>query len=223
MAQEHGTTLEKALTSYTGMEAKLREDVVAGLDTIVNNLRLTTPDGQPIGLRDISYHVLSQSPEQLRQLQQGNQQTAAAQQIGALHQEIQGLKQALQQWQTAQQFTYTRSAVDQFADSHPRFDEIGEAVNQELKLGFDLETAYRRAELLHPATQADQTRTTSAQTRPADRSISGAPDGGPANGHADRTPRKNGPAPSRRECHSARDQSRQWRALGLKPCGGLNA
>jgi len=194
MAQEHGTTLEKALDNYTSMESKLREDPVAGLDVIVNNLGLRTPDGQAIGLRDIAYHVLSQSPEQLRQLQMGNQQSAASQQIGALHQEIAGLKSVLQEMHTRQQFTYTRSAVDQFADSHPRFDELGAAIEQELKLGFDLDTAYRRAELLRPAAHAPQTRTTPAQTRPADKSIAGAPDVAPSNGASrpktpSRTPR----------------------------------
>jgi hypothetical protein len=179
MAQQHGTTLERALHNYTSMEQKLRQDVVGGLDVIVNNLGMKSPDGQPIGLRDIAYHVLSQSPEQLRQVQMGNTQTAAGQQIGALHQEIEGLKSQLYQMHTAQQFSYTRAQVDQFAASHPRFDEIGAQIKNELDLGYDLETAYRRAELLQPATHAAQTReaTPSAQTRPADRSISGSPGG----------------------------------------------
>jgi len=182
MAAQHGTTLERALHNYTSMEQKLRADVVGGLDVIVNNLGLTDPQtGQRIGLRDIAYHVLSQSPEQLKQLQMGNQQSAAGQQIGALHQEIAGLKNALHQMHTQQQFAYTRSQVDQFAASHPRFDELGTLIEQELQLGFDLETAYRRAERLQPsATQAAQTRETapSAQTRPpADKSISGSPGG----------------------------------------------
>jgi hypothetical protein len=181
MAAQHGTTLERALHNYTSMEQKLRADVVGGLDVIVNNLGLTDPQtGQRIGLRDIAYHVLSQSPEQLKQLQMGNQQSAAGQQIGALHQEIAGLKNALHQMHTQQQFAYTRSQVDNFAASHPRFDELGTLIEQELQLGFDLETAYRRAERLQPATQAAQTRETtpSAQTRPpADKSISGSPGG----------------------------------------------
>jgi len=182
MAAQHGTTLERALHNYTSMEQKLRADVVGGLDVIVNNLGLTDPQtGQRIGLRDIAYHVLSQSPEQLKQLQMGNQQSAAGQQIGALHQEIAGLKSALHQMHTQQQFVYTRAQVDQFAASHPRFDELGALIEQELQLGFDLETAYRRAERLQPtATQAAQTRETtpSAQTRtPADKSISGSPGG----------------------------------------------
>jgi len=175
MAQEHGTTLEQALTNYTSMEQKLRSDVIGGLDVIVNNLGLKAANGAKLGLRDIAYHVLQQSPEQLRLIQQSNAQQAQTSQIGALHQEIAGLKSTLQQWQTAQQFTYTRSQVDQFADRHPRFDELGVLIENELKLGFDLETAYRRAELLQPATQAPQTRTPAAQTRIADKSISGSP------------------------------------------------
>jgi hypothetical protein len=197
MAQQHGTTLDRALHNYTSMEQKLRADPIGGLDVIVNNLGLQSPDGQRITLRDVAYHVLSQSPEALKQVQQGNAVTAQSQQLGALHQEIAGLKNHLHQMHNAQKFNYTRSAVDQFAVSHPRFDELGKLIEYELRLGFDLETAYRRAELLYPASHADQTRTTtpSAQTRTKDRSISGAPDVTPSNGAS---PRK-GPPPSRRE------------------------
>ena len=44
--------------------------------------------------------------------------------------------------------------------AHPRFDELGDLIEHELKFGFDLETAYRRAELTSPGTHAAQTRTT---------------------------------------------------------------
>ena len=192
MAQQHGTTLEKALNNYTGIEQKLRADPLAGLETIVYNLGLTDPQsGKRIDLRDIAYTVLSQSPEQLQQLKMGNQQTAASQQIGALHQEIAGLKNYLGQMHNQQQFASKRSQVDQFAATHPRIDEhvFGTVVANELKLGFDLDTAYRRAELLVPATHAAQTGTTSAQTRPVDRSIHGNPDVAPSNG-ASRRPQK---------------------------------
>ena len=196
MAQQHGTTLEQALQNYTTIEQKLRADPIAGLDQIVNNLGLKDPKtGQKIGLRDIAHYVLNSSPEQLRQVQQGNQQQAAAHQIGALYNEITGLKQAVQQMHTAQQFTHVRSALDIFADTHPRLDELGVPIEQELKLGFDLETAYRRAELLYPATHAAQTRNPPAQTRQTDRSISGNPDVAPSNGAS----RKQKPSGSPRE------------------------
>ena len=181
MAQQHGTTLVQALDNYVGMEQMLRKDPVAGFDLIAHNLGLKTQDGDPIGFRDIAYHVLSQTPDQLRSLQQGNTVNATQHQIGALHQQVAGLTNALQQMQYNQQYTTTLSAIDGFAESHPRFDELAATIDQELKGGYDLETAYRRAELLNPTTQAAQTRTASAQTRTPDRSISGAP-GGSANG-----------------------------------------
>ena len=196
MAQQHGTTLQKALNNYVGIENKLRADPVAGLDVIVNNLNLRGTNGEKLTLRDVAYHVLSQSPEQLALLQHGNQQQAASQQIGALHQEITGLKQSVQQMHNQLQLAHTVSEVDQFAATHPRLDELGEPIKKELEFGFDLETAYQRAELLHPATQAAQTRTTPAQTRElTDRSIHGSPDVAPSNGasrrpkEASRTPR----------------------------------
>jgi hypothetical protein len=196
MALQHGTTLEQALHNYTTIENKLRQDPIAGLDQIVNNLGLKDPKtGQKIGLRDIAHYVLNSSPEQLRQVQQGNQQQAAAHQIGALYNEITGLKQAVQQMHTQQQFTHVRSALDIFADTHPRLDELGVPIEQELKLGFDLETAYRRAELLYPATHAAQTRDPPAQTRQTDRSISGNPGVAPSNGAS----RKQKPSGSPRE------------------------
>jgi hypothetical protein len=90
MAQDYGTTLEQALINYTSMEQKLRADPIAGLDVIVNNLGLKAPNGQKLTFRDIAYHVLNQSPEQIKSLQISNAQSAASQQIGALHQEIAG-------------------------------------------------------------------------------------------------------------------------------------
>jgi hypothetical protein len=127
----------------------------------------------------------------------GNQQTATGHQIGALHQEIVGLKNAMNQMHNAQQFTYTRSQVDQFADSHSRFDELGTQIQRELEFGFDLESAYRRAELLNPATHAAQTGAPAAQTRaPADRSISGSPGGVTGSNPA---PRRNEKPVGRRE------------------------
>lgn len=178
MATQHGTTLDRALNNYVSMEQKLRADPIAGLDLIVNNLNLRTSDGRKLDLRDVAYHVLSQSPDQLRMTQQQNQVGAANHQIGQLHQTVETLAQTVQQMQYAQQFGQTRSAVDQFADQHPRFDELGDLIEQELRYGFSLEQAYQRAELLRPSTRAAQTRDNpSAQTRNDDRSISGAPGG----------------------------------------------
>lgn len=195
MATEHGTTLARALGNYVSMEQKLRTDLVGGLDVIVNNLNLKTSDGQRIGLRDVAYHILNQSPDQHRILQQQNATQASQHQIGALHQTVSTLAQSVQQMQYGIQFGQTRSAVDQFADTHPGFDELGDLIEQELHFGFGLEEAYQRAARLRPPkTQAAQTRTAPAQTR-SDKSIHGAPETGPSDGQR----RKDGKQIGRRE------------------------
>jgi len=196
LSTAHGTTLDRALSNYVGMEQKLRSDPVGGLDMIVNNLNLQTPDGQRISLRDIAYHVLSQTPDQQKVLQTQNQTSALSHQLGQVHQQNQHLAQRLDQMQYAQQFSYTRSEVDRFAETHPRFDELGDLIEYELKFGHDLETAYRRADLLRP-THAPQTRTPAAQTRAPDRSISGAPESVSASG-GERRQRKPGEKPASR-------------------------
>ena len=193
MAQQHGTTLQRALSNYVSMEQKLREDAIGGLDIIVSNLNLRGQDGRKLGLRDVAYYVLNQDPAQHKLMQTQHTTQAASHQIGQLHQMVQGLAQNVQQMHAERQFVHTRSAVDQFADTHPRFDELGGLIEQELRLGFDLEQAYQRAErLAGPPTHAAQTRDPSAQTR--SRSIAGAPEG-PSNG----TGRRNGKPPERRE------------------------
>jgi hypothetical protein len=196
MAREHGTTLERALHNYTSMEAKLRADPIGGLDVIIANLNLRTPDGQRLGLRDIAWHVLNQTPEQHQLVQSQNAQGALAEQLAQVRQRQQALEYHQAQMHHAQQFAHMRGQVDRFAETHPRLDELGTLIEHELRLGFDLPTAYRRADLLHPAghaTHAAQTRTAPAQTR-IDRSLTGAPDsslnGGPRRQKPSATPRE---------------------------------
>lgn len=194
MAQQHGTTLQKALGNYVGIEQMLRKDPIAAFETIVSNLNLHTDDGRKLGFRDIAYYALNQSPEAHKLIQAQNEQRAQNHQIGQLHQQQQRLAQEQQRMQYERQFTYTRSALDQYAETHPRLDELGDLIQRELALGFTLDQAYERANLLRPPTQADQTRTgTSAQTR-SDKSIHGAP-AGPSNG----TGRRSDYKPSRSE------------------------
>jgi hypothetical protein len=190
MAKQQGTTLHRALSNYVSMEQKLRSDVVGGLDIIVSNLNLRTPDGQKLTLADIAHHVLSRSPDQHKLMQAQNAQAAQSQQIGQLHQMVRELAKATNQMQYERQFTNTRSQLDRYADdgAHPRFDELSDLILQEINAGHDLETAYQRANLLRPATAA-QTRTNAhgnnngaAQSRPVDKSISGAPSAASSNG-----------------------------------------
>jgi len=177
MAREHGTTLQRALDNYTTMEKKLRADPFGGFDVITHNLNLRSPDGQKLTFRDLAWAYLNQTPEQHKLTQSENAQTAQSHQIGQLHSMVNTLAQGIQEMQYERKFTHTRSAIDRYADTHPRIDELGDLITQEIKLGFDLDTAYRRAELLRPATAAQTRTSTTAQTRTADpdRSIHGAP------------------------------------------------
>jgi hypothetical protein len=190
MATQHGTTLDQALNNYVGMEQKLRQNPLAGFDQITNNLNLRTSDGRKITFRDICWHVVNSTPEQLAQIQNQNMSSAQSNQIGQLHKAVESLENNLRQMHYERQFGLTRSAVDEFADSpgHERFDELGDLIEQELRLGFTLEQAYARAARLRPPTgiaRAAQTRNTPAQTR-SDKSISGAPEAGPSNGQQSR-------------------------------------
>jgi hypothetical protein len=208
MAQEHGTTLAKALNNYTSMENKLRSDPVGGLDVIVNNLNLRTSDGRRLGLRDIAWHVLNQTPEQHQMIAAQNAQNAQALQLAQIQQRQLALEHHNAQMQHAMQFTRGRAEVDRFAETHPRLDELGVAIERELLLGFQLPEAYRRAELLHPAgpaTHAAKTRSTSGETR--DRSITGAPDSSLNGG-----PRRQKPSANPREAV----------ASAMRRVGGLN-
>jgi hypothetical protein len=176
MASDHGTTLGEALDRYTGMEKLLRAEPFRAFDTITNNLNLRSPDGQKLTFRDLAWAYLNQTPEQHRMAQGENAQTAQSHQIGQLHSMVNTLAQGIQEMQYERKFTHTRGALDRYADTHPRFDELGDLIEQEIKLGFDIDTAYRRAELLRPATAAQTRTSTTAQTRTdPDRSIHGAP------------------------------------------------
>jgi len=199
MAREHGTTLQRALDNYTTMEKKLRADPFGGFDVITHNLNLRSPDGQKLTFRDLAWAYLNQTPEQHKLTQSENAQTAQSHQIGQLHSMVNTLAQGIQEMQYERKFTHTRSAIDRYAVTHPRIDELGDLIEQELKLGFDLDTAYRRAELLRPATAAQTRTSTTAQTRTADpdRSIHGAPANGSLNGT--RQQRNGKPPPDRRE------------------------
>jgi hypothetical protein len=188
MATRQGTNLPTALRNYVGIENKLRGDLIGGLDVIVNNLNLRTPDGRRLGLRDVAYYIASQSPQQHQMTQARNHQAALAQQMQQIQHNQQQLARQQAQMRYMQAYHRTRSAVDRFAEANPRLDELAPYIERELRLGFDLPTAYRRAALLRPTAAQTRGTATAPQTRKADRSISGAPDGGVANGASRRKP-----------------------------------
>jgi len=194
MAHEQGTNLQRVLENHVGIEEKLRTDPLGGFEVIAHNLNLHTPDGQKLTFADIAYDYLNRSPEQRQLVQQRNAATAHQMQLQMQQQRIEALENQIRQAQDAARYQAGRGAVDQYADRHPDFDRLGPLIHSEVQLGFDLDTAYRRAQLLSGTTAA-QTRnnTTAAQTRAPDKSISGGPSGAP-NGAA-----RNGKPVSRRD------------------------
>jgi hypothetical protein len=196
MARQQGTTLARVLANHNGIEEKLRNDPIGAFDVITHNLNLRTPDGRQLTFTDLAWHHLNQTPEQHQLIQQRNAQSAQQMHMARQQAQIEGLVNELRRMQYAAATQMTRGAVDRYADTHPRFDELGDLIQQEIALGFDLDTAYRRADMLRPATAAQtRTETTAAQTRAPGRSISGAPGGGSVpTGHV-----RNGKAPSTRE------------------------
>lgn len=180
MARQQGTSLSRVLANHVAIEERLRTDPIAAFEILTHNLNLRTPEGQQLTFRDLAWHHLNQTPEQQQLIQARNTFMAQQAQIAQQQAQIQALVNEQRRMQYAQHFQMTRGAVDRYADTHPRFDELGDLIHAEIGLGFDLDTAYRRANALRPPTAA-QTRApaTAAQTRTHDRSISGAPGGSP--------------------------------------------
>jgi hypothetical protein len=146
-AKKSGTTMKDAMTNYVGIEKKLREDVFGGLEQIVHNLGLRKQDGTRVTFSDIAAAHLRQPP------QQG--QARAEQTISELRREIAQLKQQIggvTKTIESQKSEAILSQVEQFAASHPRFDELADDIQLllDLKKAKSLEDAYRQAERLNP-------------------------------------------------------------------------
>ena len=109
------------------------------------------------------------TPEQHQMTQQRNLQQSSEQRLGQVQQQVEQQSQVLNQILYQQKYTYTRSQVDQFAESHPRFDELADLVKSELDLGFSLEQAYLRADRLRPSDAHTRLRPAHNRLRPEKR------------------------------------------------------
>ena len=175
MAQQNGTTIQQALSNYVGMEQMLRQDPIAGLERVCQNMGFR--------LADVAAHVMGQPAPQRDQVIDGLNQ-----QIAALQQQVGGVQQTFQQ----QRHRETTDMVSAFASQNPRFDELAGEIAQLIQTGYasDLQDAYDKAERLNPAPAAPSTAVAPptapadpAQTRKSALSIHGAPTSGsnPAN------------------------------------------
>ena len=199
-AQQSGTTLDKALSQYMGIEDLLRQDLFAGLERIISNTGVKNQDGRPATLRDIAAAIVGQPTDQaLAQNDQAMQQMRA--ENHALKQENATLKQEKQARLERENLT----RVTSFAEKHPRFEELSDEIALEVKMiqqfqpDIDhdqlLEMAYRRADRLNPAaTSPNPAQEPVIPAQPevqpkGSKSISGAPSQG-SNPGAKRPPAK---------------------------------
>lgn len=173
MAQESGTTLDAALTSYVGIERTLRADPANGMELILSNIGMTP--------MDYAQMVMGQA-------QQPNAQDNTIRELRAhiarLEQHVGGVAQTMEQQQQA--------AVDQtladFARDKPRFGELRQLMGQLMSANMapDLTEAYAMAERLRPApaqamppaVAAAPATTPAPQTGKGKLSITGAPSSG---------------------------------------------
>jgi hypothetical protein len=186
MAKQHGTTLRQAVQGYWEMEQRLRGgDVVGGIAQIISNLNLKTSDGHKLTLMDFAHYVAGMSPEQVNGVMQGNQNRNSQAQMQRQNDGIQAVMQRLDQFEHNQRLSAAHQELNAFKAANPRFDELADAIEHEMTLGFDLDEAYKRADKLYPSgahtpnSQAAQTRR-NRQPDAGSRSISGSPDGAPS-------------------------------------------
>lgn len=183
LAQQYGTSIEKALDNYIGLERQLHQNPMDGLQRVFDYIGVSP--------RDFAAHVMGQSPDQA-----ASQQDAI---IRGLRQEIAGLKNDLQGVSTTLK-TDKESAVarqvSDFAAQNPRFEELADDIAVILQVGkaSNLQDAYALADRLNPApapapapavpeTPAAPKPDLAAQTRKSGLSVTGAPSPGsnPAN------------------------------------------
>lgn len=177
MAKASGKELGGVVREYVNMENQLRENPIAGLDTICQRLGFS--------LKDVAAHVLNQTPDQ-----NASQQDAIIrelkQEIAGLKEQVGGVTKTFQQ----QREQSTLAEINKFAADNPRFEELADDIAFFMKSGRakDLSEAYKLAELLNPdsVSQAKDVPPAASSAAPAPsvqtdkgmKSINGAPSSG---------------------------------------------
>jgi len=144
LAQQHNTTIDKALNQYISLERSLKSSDPTQKNAALNDVF------QAAGLnpREWAAQILGQTPDQV-QSQQDNVIRELRTQIGQLQQQIGGVTQTFQQ----QREQSTLAEVNKFAEEHPRFEELADDIAFFMKTGraSTLSEAHDLAERLNPA------------------------------------------------------------------------
>lgn len=206
MAREGGTTLEKALESYTGIEQMLRSDIVKGIGQIAQNLGV-----HPVEMAQKILAAYGQQPNQTGQ-QQSPQITPDVQAL--LQQQLAPLQRTVQQLtaeKQAQSQAQVNSAIERFfADPANKYAEnlsddmipfINERRHKSPGEPYEatLKWAYERAAWANPEVRpflvnaeleakTAKARQAADQARAAARSITGSPTPGASVGGPEPAP-----------------------------------
>lgn len=191
IAAKHNTSIKATLDSYL--------QISRGLNDPDPNVRMRTIEHvvgvAGMNLRDLAAAVSGQKPDQVTSQQDTTIRELRAE-IGRLNQRLDAETTNIKTTFQEQRARESEAAVQQFISAtdasgallHPRFEELGDAIAKEINSGYDLPTAYKRAELLNPVPQApkpepqagsDPAKTpAAAQTDKGSLQVSGAPGSG---------------------------------------------
>jgi hypothetical protein len=176
LAKQSGTTLKEAMRNYVGIEQKLRQDFIGGLDMLCRNRGIT--------LYGLAERLLQRPPNE-QQARQDQLVSGLMQKIAALEQQIGGVSKTIE----TQRSDATMSEVQAFAEhvGSDRFEELAPDIAFFISSGRanDLEEAYRLAGQINPGSSpapappaAASPETPAAQTRKGTLAIHGAPNSG---------------------------------------------
>ncbi len=182
LLSETGQTFDEVLSHYVGIENRLAEDPLGGLDLICRNLGTS--------LQDVAAQVMNEPPEVLA-AQEDPMIDDLRSEIADLQTQLGGLANTF----LGEKSDQATRQMEEFAANNPRFDELSSDIAFFLATdrASGLEEAYEMAERLNPASSAPvisisetdsaaaQTRTTpagAAHTRKGQLSVTGAPGSG---------------------------------------------
>lgn len=181
MARQSGTTLDKALAAYVGIEDAWRKNPAHGFAEVCRNL-----GADPVAMAQYVLQTLTGA---------GVPRGGDSPEVVALKQQIAGLESRLgefgSKFEQSQQTAQQREAiaqVERFADAHPYYAELEPTIAEllETKFAKTLSDAYDKALRLNPevaakieAEKAEKAKPAeAAQPRKANLSIAGAPSHG---------------------------------------------
>lgn len=174
-ARRNGGDLRRSLERVVGMEQAFQRNPLEGFQAVADHFG--------ISLKAVAAHIMGQTPDQQSQQVESTMRALNAK-IAQLEQQIGGVTKTFE----TQRLDATTQTVTQFANEHPRFEELSSDIAFFLQSGRtkDLSEAYTLAERLNPApaqtiptpvASAAQP-TAEAQTFKATKSITGAPSAG---------------------------------------------